>query len=73
MKFTIDRFEGDIAIIELENGKIIDIPNLILPSNSKEGDIISIKIDKKETEKRQQRIKNKFNILINNKDEDSNK
>ena len=35
----IDRFEGDIAVIE--NGdEMIDIPRLLLPENAKEGDVI---------------------------------
>ncbi len=49
MKFTIDRFEGDFAIIELMNGTITQIPGIVLPIEAKEGDILSINIEIKET------------------------
>lgn len=49
MKFSIDRFEGEFAVIELENQKIISIPKAILPKESKEGDILAITIQQEET------------------------
>lgn len=70
MKFTIDRFEGNIAIIELEDGRIISIPKDILPIDAKEGDIISTIIEKDETEKRKKRIRDKFSLLLNNKEDE---
>jgi hypothetical protein len=41
MKVVIDRFEGEIAVIELENGDMVDIPKKILPNNAKEGSIVN--------------------------------
>lgn len=73
MRLIIDRFEGKIAIVELENGEIINIPREILPSNTQEGDIVSLKIEKEETRRRQERIRNKFRKLIVENKEDKRK
>lgn len=64
MKFTIDRFEEEFAIVELENGEIIEIPRIILPYEAKEGDIVSTYIEKSETEERKKRIQGKFDRLF---------
>lgn len=56
MKLTIDRFEENFAIVELEDGTILNIPKAILPEASKEGDIITILIDKEETSTRRKKI-----------------
>ncbi|MSU00436.1 DUF3006 domain-containing protein [Tissierella pigra] len=64
MKFTIDRFEEDFAIVELENKDTIEIPRIIIPEEAKEGDIISITIEKDETDKRKERIQGKFDRLF---------
>lgn len=45
-KGVIDRFEGDWAVIELEDGAIIDIPISNLPSNVSEGSLVLIKGNK---------------------------
>ncbi|WAM31626.1 DUF3006 domain-containing protein [Caldicellulosiruptor naganoensis] len=63
MKAVIDRFEGDFAVLELENGKIVNVPADIVPQGAKEGDVLLIEIDKKETEERQKRIKDLFERL----------
>lgn len=64
MKFTIDRFEGEYAIVELEDREMVEIPRIILPSGAKEGDILNISIDEDETEIRRRRIQAKFNSLF---------
>ncbi|MGJ0846357.1 DUF3006 domain-containing protein [Tissierella praeacuta] len=64
MRFTIDRFEGELAIVELENREIIEIPKVILPMDAKEGDIIIISVDEKETQDRKKRIQEKFESLF---------
>ncbi len=45
-KGVIDRFEGDWAVIELEDGAIIDIPISNLPSNVSEGSLVLIEGNK---------------------------
>ena len=42
MKGIIDRFEGDIVVIELENNEFIDINISDLPKNISTGDIIEL-------------------------------
>ena len=64
MKFTIDRFEDNYAIVELENGEMEEIPRSLLPEEAKEGDTISINKEEGETEERKKRIENKFNNLF---------
>lgn len=64
MKFTIDRFEEELAIIELEDKKIIEVPRAILPLDAKEGDIINISVDKTETVERKKRLQEKFDRLL---------
>lgn len=40
----IDRFEGDWAIIEMENRYTFNLPRSVLPHGIKEGDVISIQV-----------------------------
>lgn len=56
MKVIIDRFEGEFAIVELENKEVIDMPIDLVPKDAKEGDILEVRIDKEETEKRKKAI-----------------
>ena len=63
MKIIIDRFEGDSAVVELPSKVIINIPRILLP-NAKEGDVISIEIDKEETKNRKKRVNNLMNDLF---------
>jgi len=61
MKVIIDRFEGDFAVCEKEDRKMIDIERNKVPSTAKEGDVLNIindriTIDHDETEKRKKEI-----------------
>lgn len=55
MKGIIDRFEGNFAVVELDNGEIIDIERVKIPKEAKEGDVIDIgeeiKVDVEETKR----------------------
>ena len=64
MKVIIDSFEGEIAVIELENGDMVDVPKKILPANVKEGSIISITCEEGETEQRREDIKKKMDSIF---------
>jgi len=62
MKVSIDRFEGEIAVCEQDNGEILHIEKSRLPENAKEGDVLDIDddvitIDHDETEQRKEQIK----------------
>ena len=50
MKVIIDRFEGEYAVAEMPDGKMVNIPKVLLPE-AEEGDVVEIKINKNETQK----------------------
>lgn len=56
MKVIIDRFEGNFAVVEIEEGHVVNVPKVLFP-NAKEGDVIKIEIDHVETKERKERIK----------------
>ncbi|WKV08157.1 DUF3006 domain-containing protein [Thermoanaerobacterium sp. CMT5567-10] len=55
MKVIIDRFEGDFAVVEMPNRKMVNLPKVLVP-DAHEGDVIDISIDKKETKNRSDKI-----------------
>ena len=61
----IDRFEGDFAVVE-KDGKFYNVPRCILPENAKEGSVLKFEVEKNETEKRTNEIKNKMDRLFRN-------
>ncbi len=63
MKVKIDRFEGEYAIIELENQKLIQVPKLLIPQDAKEGDVLRIEVAFEETEKRKESIQKMLDSL----------
>ena len=64
MQIIIDRFEGNIAVVELPNGKIIDCPKELLPENAKEGNIIKISIDEEATKEKLNKVTERMNRLF---------
>ena len=60
----IDRFEGDFAIIEINTGKFVDMPRILLPKEASEGDVIEIRIDKNQTEARKKKIRGMMDRLF---------
>ena len=64
MLITIDRFEGDFAVCEMNDGKFSSLPKEFLPSGSKEGSKIRIELDLEVEEKDRERIKSKMNNLF---------
>lgn len=63
VKYTIDRFEGPFAVVELEDKSFINIPVKALPQEAKEGDVISVEINTGDTKARKQRIEKKMKDL----------
>jgi len=63
MKVTIDRFEGSFAVVELEDRTMANIPSVLLPT-AKEGDVINITIDLKETQARKKKLKKMLDDLL---------
>lgn len=64
MKLIIDRFEGDFAVVEAEDGKTYNIPKALFHCCS-EGDVLNLEYDEDETKKRKERIKNLMGELFN--------
>lgn len=64
MLVTIDRFEGNYAVCELEDGKFANLPKDFLPKGSKEGSKIRIELDLKTESEDRDRIKGKMNKLF---------
>ena len=48
----IDRFEGDFAVVELENKKITNMPRQLIPAGAEEGTVLTITMNNDETERR---------------------
>ena len=65
MKVIIDRFEERFAIVELEDRSIIDISRQLSPHGAKEGDVIEIRIDREETERRRKKARDLMDRLVN--------
>ncbi len=63
MKVIIDRFEGDYAVVEVEEGCFVDMPKVLIP-DAKEGDVVSIQIDKNKTKEREKHVENLINQLF---------
>lgn len=55
MKVIVDRFEGEYAVVEMENMEMCDMPRILIP-NAKEGDVIEIKISVDDVNERKEQI-----------------
>ena len=64
MRFTIDRFEGEYAVVELEDMRFVDVPKAILPPNAKEGDILVISFDVPASKERKEKIEGLMDKLF---------
>ena len=49
MKIIIDRFEGAFAVVETEDKQMINLSQKLIPTDAKEGTVLSILIDQEET------------------------
>lgn len=71
--FSIDRFENNFAICEnMQTHEMINIEKSLIPENCKSGDILAFKegkyvLDKSQTLKKQNEIKNLVNSLLKKK------
>ena len=63
MTVTLDRFEGNFALVELPDKKIVQIPKQLIPEGSVEGTVIRIEIDRDEAANREKRIEHLRNTL----------
>ncbi|HOJ35435.1 MAG: DUF3006 domain-containing protein [Clostridiales bacterium] len=70
--YIIDRFEGSIAVIEDDDGKMIEVNRSLLPKNAKEGSVLiknddgSFSVDEKMTAERRRKLKAMQDALFGN-------
>ena len=70
MKVVIDRFEGDYAVVLVEDEEIkVDIPKQLLPKGAKEGSWLKLnfELDLEGTEKQKEKISKLLDKLKNKK------
>lgn len=63
MNVIVDRIEGDYAVVEIEKGKMCNLPIELVP-NVKEGDVVTITINKGKTEERKNTIEELMNSVF---------
>ena len=61
--WVIDRIEGNLAVIEIAEGKTVAVPLTSLPDGAKEGTVIRLVIDREEEARRRKKIRSLFNRL----------
>lgn len=65
MFVTIDRLEGENAVIELETTDMVCVPlELFRGLGVKEGDVLEIQVSKKETQARRARVQKLMDDLF---------
>lgn len=64
MRYTIDRFEGDFAVVELEDGGMTNVPRCALPAEAGEGDIVVLGVDAEATAQKKQESKSRLERLF---------
>lgn len=64
MIITIDRFEGEFAVCELEDRTFANLPRAFLPQAAKEGSKLSIELDEAATADAAERIQGKMDQLF---------
>lgn len=68
-RFTVDRLEGDKAVLECENGDFAVFDRTSLPKNIKEGDVLRFEagncyLNAEETERRRQKMQRLMQSLF---------
>ena len=59
----IDRFEGEFAVVDTNNG-LINIPRIDIPEEALEGDVLVLGLDKPATAARKESIEIRMNKLF---------
>ncbi len=70
MKYTVERIEDNIAVLEDEQGKFVEVSSFLLPENTKSGNILLFENERYSLinavdEERQKRILDKYQKLFN--------
>lgn len=63
MDVIVDRIEGDYALVEIEKGKMCNLPIELVP-DVKEGDVVTITINKDKTKDRKKTVEELMNSVF---------
>jgi hypothetical protein len=63
MKVIIDRIEENIAVVELPDGSMTNLP-ITLFDNAKEGDVVNISVEESDIKDRRNELKKKLDTLF---------
>src|SRR5256712_11282329 len=44
-RFIIDRHEGDLAVVEVDGGSLLDVPRWLLPHAARADDVLGVTVD----------------------------
>lgn len=75
-QYIVDRIEGNYAVCETEEGKMLPVELAILPQGIEEGDVLSKEangqffIDREETQRRRDRMRNLSKSLFKKRERD---
>ncbi len=70
LKYSIDRFEGEFAVLQDDERNSMDVLRSLLPDNARQGDVVIFedekwRIDAEETSTRRDRVKKLQQRLLN--------
>ncbi len=54
-RLVVDRFEGDLVVVEVDGDRFLDLPRWLLPSRLREGDVVTAQVEAREGEERGER------------------
>lgn len=63
IRVIVDRFEADFAVVELPDRNTVNMPLILLPPDTKEGDVIDIAINREATQQRKETVANLLDEL----------
>ena len=63
MRVIIDRFEGEYAVVELADKRMVNISKAVFPEAA-EGDVFNVVFDQQETTARKEKIAKKMGELF---------
>lgn len=42
-RLVVDRLEGELVVVEVDGGPVLDLPRWLLPAGVREGDVITVR------------------------------
>lgn len=56
MIVIVDRFEGEFAVVELPDKTMVNMPVVLLPEGTQEGDLVEISVNQEATKQKAEKI-----------------